>query len=110
MLKTILIYYLLGLLSINIKNFYKKSVQDGIKDSFAHMSPARGDAPQGTFFEVYGNLVNDFTITIKKYPEFIFSGYFNIYIIYFISFDILKFFIFQYFLPAYSFPNTSYPV
>ena len=32
-------------------------MQDGIGDSFAHMSPARGGASQSTFFGVYGNLV-----------------------------------------------------
>ncbi|MFQ8601764.1 MAG: hypothetical protein ACLSAO_01630 [Anaerovoracaceae bacterium] len=46
--------------------YYKKSVQDGIRDSFAHMSLSRGDASQGTFFEIYGNLANDISYTIKN--------------------------------------------
>ena len=41
-------------------------MQDGIRDSFAHMSPARDDASQGTFFEIYGNLVYDISYIIKK--------------------------------------------
>ena len=46
--------------------YYKKSVQDGIRDSFAHMSPSRGDASQGAFFEVYGNLILLYFLYYKK--------------------------------------------
>ena len=35
--------------------FDKKRGNDGIKDSYSHMSPSRGGSSQGTFFETYGN-------------------------------------------------------
>ena len=54
-----------GNLIIRYFLYYKKSVQDGIRDSFAHMSPARGDVSQGTFSEVYLNLVIRYFYTIK---------------------------------------------
>ena len=41
-------------------------MQDGIVDSFVHMPHAGGDAPQGTFFEVYGNLIKLYFLYYKK--------------------------------------------
>ena len=43
-----------------------KKRNNGIRDSFAHMSPSRGDASQGIFFEVYGNLVIRYFLYYKK--------------------------------------------
>ncbi|MFQ8602867.1 MAG: hypothetical protein ACLSAO_07210 [Anaerovoracaceae bacterium] len=38
----------------------------GIRDSYARMPSAKGDASQGTFFEIYGNLVMRDFLYYKK--------------------------------------------
>ena len=38
--------------------YYKKSVNDGSKAPYSHMSATGADASQGTFFEVYGNITS----------------------------------------------------
>jgi len=44
----------------------KKSVHDGVKASYAHMSPARDDASQGAFFEISEILKNQYFLHYKK--------------------------------------------
>ncbi len=53
-------------MTADVKGRHKKSVQDGIKDSFAHMSPARGDASQGAFLDIPEISKIDISYIIKK--------------------------------------------
>ena len=48
------------------KRAYKERGNDGIKDSYFHMSPTRGDASQGTFFDIPSILVYRRFLHIKE--------------------------------------------